>query len=59
MGKKIVDSCGAAAPAFGMIGTLVGLVQMLAGLDDPATIGPKMAVSFFRLNAMQAHIHSD
>lgn len=33
------------APAFGMIGTLVGLVAMLASLDDPSTIGPKMAVA--------------
>lgn len=32
-------------PAFGMIGTLVGLVAMLASLDDPSTIGPKMAVA--------------
>ena len=28
-----------------MIGTLIGLVQMLANLDDPSTIGPKMAVA--------------
>ena len=36
---------GDSAPAFGMIGTLVGLVQMLANLDDPANIGPAMAVA--------------
>jgi chemotaxis protein MotA len=36
---------GAYAPAFGMVGTLIGLVQMLATLDDPSTIGPKMAVA--------------
>ena len=36
---------GESAPAFGMIGTLVGLVQMLANLDDPANIGPAMAVA--------------
>ena len=44
-GKQIVDSTGAAAPAFGMIGTLVGLVQMLQSLDDPSQIGGGMAVA--------------
>ena len=44
-GKKIVDSIGAAAPAFGMIGTLIGLVQMLRSLDDPSNIGAGMAVA--------------
>ncbi|TVQ84863.1 MAG: biopolymer transporter ExbB [Micavibrio sp.] len=33
------------APAMGLIGTLIGLVQMLAMLDDPASIGPSMAVA--------------
>lgn len=33
------------APAMGLIGTLVGLVQMLGRLDDPASIGPAMAVA--------------
>ncbi len=33
------------APAMGLIGTLIGLVQMLATLDDPSTIGPSMAVA--------------
>ena len=33
------------APAFGMIGTLVGLVNMLATLSDPSAIGPAMAVA--------------
>lgn len=33
------------APAFGMIGTLVGLVNMLATLSDPSSIGPSMAVA--------------
>ncbi|PJB69581.1 MAG: biopolymer transporter ExbB [Alphaproteobacteria bacterium CG_4_9_14_3_um_filter_47_13] len=33
------------APAMGLIGTLVGLVQMLAQLDDPASIGPAMALA--------------
>jgi chemotaxis protein MotA len=33
------------APAMGLIGTLVGLIQMLANLDDPTTIGPAMAIA--------------
>jgi chemotaxis protein MotA len=32
-------------PALGMVGTLIGLVQMLQGMDDPSTIGPAMAVA--------------
>lgn len=34
-----------AAPAMGMIGTIVGLVQMFAHMEDPAAIGPAMAVA--------------
>lgn len=41
----VFDSVGDAAPAFGMIGTLVGLIQMLANMEDPSTIGPAMAVA--------------
>lgn len=44
-GKKIVDATAAAAPAFGMIGTLIGLVQMLRNLDDPSQIGVGMATA--------------
>lgn len=44
-GKKLVDAVAAAAPAFGMIGTLIGLVQMLKSLDDPSKIGGGMAVA--------------
>ena len=33
------------SPAFGMIGTLIGLVNMLKNLDDPTTIGPAMATA--------------
>ena len=44
-GARIYKSIGDAAPAFGMIGTLVGLVQMLSTMDDPSTIGPSMAVA--------------
>lgn len=32
-------------PAFGMIGTLIGLINMLANLDDPSSVGPNMAVA--------------
>ncbi len=45
LGEKVFRSLGDAAPAFGMIGTLVGLVQMLLNLSDPSTIGPAMAVA--------------
>jgi chemotaxis protein MotA len=44
-GKRIYKAIGDAAPAFGMIGTLVGLVQMLSNMEDPSTIGPAMAVA--------------
>lgn len=44
-GARIYKALGDAAPAFGMIGTLVGLVQMLSTMDDPASIGPSMAVA--------------
>ena len=44
-GSKIFRGIGDAAPAFGMIGTLVGLVQMLANLSDPSSIGLSMAVA--------------
>lgn len=45
VGQKIFKGMGATAPAFGMIGTLIGLVQMLASMSDPAAIGPSMAVA--------------
>lgn len=44
-GQAILTSMGASAPAFGMIGTLIGLVQMLAGMEDPSSIGLGMAVA--------------
>ncbi len=44
-GKKILEFMGAAAPAFGMIGTLIGLVQMLRNLSSPDSIGAGMAVA--------------
>lgn len=45
LGKKVLDSIAAAAPAFGMIGTLIGLIQMLRNLDDPSKIGGGMSVA--------------
>lgn len=44
-GRSIFEQLGLFAPAFGMIGTLIGLVQMLANLDDPSSIGAGMAVA--------------
>ncbi len=44
-GKMLLDSLGRYAPAFGMIGTLVGLVIMLGNMSDPDSIGPAMAVA--------------
>ncbi len=44
-GKKILEFMGSAAPAFGMIGTLIGLVQMLRNLSSPDQIGAGMAVA--------------
>jgi chemotaxis protein MotA len=45
LGKKMMETMATYAPAFGMIGTLVGLVQMLANLSDPSSIGAGMAVA--------------
>ncbi|HHY37409.1 MAG TPA: motility protein A [Clostridia bacterium] len=44
-GQRIFETMGALAPAFGMIGTLIGLIQMLRTLDDPSKIGPGMATA--------------
>jgi chemotaxis protein MotA len=44
-GQAIVSAMGIFAPAFGMIGTLIGLVQMLTGMSDPSQIGAGMAVA--------------
>jgi chemotaxis protein MotA len=44
-GAKIFSAFGDVAPAMGMIGTLIGLVQMLSNMDDPKSIGPAMAVA--------------
>ena len=44
-GQSIFKAIGDVAPAMGMIGTLIGLVQMLANMDDPRSIGPAMAIA--------------
>jgi chemotaxis protein MotA len=45
LGQDLFNAMAKYAPAFGMIGTLIGLVQMLRSMDDPTTIGPSMAVA--------------
>ncbi|SDZ28707.1 chemotaxis protein MotA [Evansella caseinilytica] len=44
-GRSILEKAGEYAPAWGMIGTLVGLVLMLQNLNDPSTLGPNMAIA--------------
>ncbi|MEC2159817.1 flagellar motor protein MotP [Virgibacillus halodenitrificans] len=44
-GRTLVEKAGEYAPAWGMIGTLVGLVLMLNNLQDPTALGPSMAVA--------------
>lgn len=54
----VFKAVGDTAPAFGMIGTLVGLVQMLANLSDPSSIGPAMSVALITTlyGALIAHL---
>ncbi len=44
-GSKIYRAIGDCAPAFGMIGTLIGMVQMFANMTDPSKLGPFMATA--------------
>ncbi len=44
-GQKIYRAIGDCAPAFGMVGTLVGMVQMFANMTDPSKLGPFMATA--------------
>lgn len=44
-GQEIIKALGEYAPALGMIGTVIGLVQMLQTMSDPSSIGPAMAVA--------------
>lgn len=45
MNRKIFEDLGAITPAFGMIGTLIGLIQMLGNLEDKSAIGPGMSAA--------------
>ena len=45
VGEAVFKSLAGYAPSYGMIGTLIGLVQMLSRLDDPKSVGPAMAVA--------------
>jgi chemotaxis protein MotA len=45
IGESVFRSLATFSPAFGIIGTLIGLVQMLARLNDPKSLGPAMAVA--------------
>ena len=44
-GKGLMDQMGRFAPAYGMIGTLMGLIMMLSNMSDPSSIGAGMAVA--------------
>ncbi|MFH1079077.1 MAG: motility protein A [Pseudomonadota bacterium] len=45
LGAEIFTTMGHFAPAMGMMGTLIGLIQMLMRMNEPSTIGPSMAVA--------------
>ena len=45
IGLNVFKAIGDVAPAMGMIGTLIGLVQMMSNMSDPKAIGPAMAVA--------------
>lgn len=44
-GQAMLETMAAFAPAFGMVGTLIGLINMLGNLEDAATLGPNMSVA--------------
>ena len=58
-GKMILDQFAKYAPAFGMIGTLLGLIFMLGSMSDPSAIGPSMAVALIttRYGAIVANVN--
>lgn len=45
MARVVFINAATLAPAFGMVGTLIGLINMLAHMEDPSAIGPSMAVA--------------
>ena len=57
-GAQLLQTMGSISPAMGLIGTLIGLVRMLENLDDPANIGPGMALALLTTfyGAMLAHL---
>jgi chemotaxis protein MotA len=44
-GSKVYRAIGDCAPAWGMIGTIIGMVTMFANMDDPSKLGPAMATA--------------
>ena len=62
-GQKIYRAVGDCAPAFGMIGTLIGMVQMFANMTDPSKLGPFMATALLadplRRGAGEHHLPAD
>lgn len=44
-GQAIFETMGTFAPAFGMVGTLIGLINMLKDLEDPSSVGPNMSTA--------------
>jgi len=44
-GQNLFETMGSFAPAYGMIGTLIGLINLLKELNDPSSVGPNMAVA--------------
>ncbi len=45
LGQQVMKSMSTYAPAFGLIGTLIGLINMLLALNDPDALGPAMSVA--------------
>jgi len=45
IGYELFEAMGSYSPAFGMIGTLIGLILMLKSLDSPSKIGPAMSIA--------------
>lgn len=45
VGANIMESMSASAPAYGMLGTVIGLILMLKNIDDPNSLGPGMSVA--------------
>jgi len=42
---QVFQTMGTTAPALGLIGTLIGLIQMLSSLENPSTVGPAMSIA--------------